>query len=463
MSHACAVLVPVMAAALLAAGCSIENKKSRPESSRNPEAARMEARRKARRKAIQAEQNDLTRWLRLNTRYPVVPSAAAIVIDGDRVAYRETVRCEPDTPFRAASLTKTFTAIAILQLADRGILSLNAPVSRYLQVSFENAELRSRPITIWHLLSHTSGLVEDPNPDIEQDNYPFIVPEQKYPAGFRFNYCNQGYNLLGFIVFEASGFTLGEYVTHNILAPMGMNDSKAPPDTRGASGIECSIRDMGKYMVMFLRRGEYGGKRIISERMFRKIVEESVEGPRSRNKEYRGLCFRIWSVDGRIYSMHHAAHMPGSGGFMQIFPRNDCGYAFISNPPVYDRNEYYEYYYALKSGLIRLCGLMMGGSFNPLTFKPDRPTVEQMKRFVGRYRQYVNPAAGPYIDISLHPRGYLVATRSASGESVPIVPTSLHTFVYIYPGQQEKGEIYDFVMRRGKVVGLAVREGYYMR
>ena len=47
------------------------------------------------------------------------------------------------------------------------------------------------------------------------------MPEQKYPTGYRFNYCNQGYNLLGFIVFEASGLPLGEYVTRKILAPHG--------------------------------------------------------------------------------------------------------------------------------------------------------------------------------------------------------------------------------------------------
>jgi CubicO group peptidase (beta-lactamase class C family) len=452
----CAVLL------VLAACCCGGKKKDAPPVRTDPKKA--ESEKKASEEKINAEKNALSYWIRANTGGPIVPSAAAVVVKDDIVVFRETVNCAPYTMFQAASLTKTFTALSILQLADRGIISLDDPISKYLQVKFENSELNSEPITIWHLLTHTSGLIEDPSPKQEKNNYPFLVPEQKYPTGYRFNYCNQGYNLLGFIVFEASGLQLGEYVTRNILAPMEMKNSKAPATTRGAAGVECSIGDLARYMIMFLHGGSYEGKRIVSKRMFAKIINETIESPPARRKEYRGLCFRIWSLENKIYSMHHAAHMPGVGGFMQLFPRQNCGYVFISNPPVYDREEYYGYYYGIKSRLVRFCKVLMpDDKFDPVTFDADKPDRKQLERYVGRYRQYSNPTGGGFVDIELHPGGYLIATKSATGQRVGIVPTSLHTFVYIYPGQSEKGEIYDFVIKKGKVVGLGVKDGYYIK
>ena len=411
-------------------------------------------------KAFRAESDVLSRWLRANTVSSIVPAVAAVVVKDGSVVYCDTVGCGPDTPFGVASLTKTFTAIAVLQLAERGIISLNDPIRNYLNVDFENPSLDSQRITIWHLLTHTSGLVEDPNPNVRPNEYPFTVPEQRYPAGLRFHYCNQGYNLLGFIVFEASGQTLSEYVTRNILLPLEMYDSKAPAAMTGAAGVQCSIKDLARYLTMFMNEGAFRGKRIISKRMFQKIVTETVEEPKARHKEYRGLCFRIWSVDGRIVSLHHAAHMPGVGGFLQFFPRHRCGYVFISNPPVYERDEYYGYYYALKNRMIRLCRALMDDGFDPLSFQADRPMGEQLRMFVGRYTQ---KAGGRYVTVELHPGGYLVATKSYTGLRVGIIPTSLHTFVYVYPGQSEKGEIYDFVMKNGTVVGLGVKEGYFVR
>jgi CubicO group peptidase (beta-lactamase class C family) len=463
MTRVVVAFIPLCFFVITSSGCFVEEKQKKNQVKPRPDTEKTEADRKAREQKVNSEKQFLSQWMRANTWYPIVPSAAAVVVEGDNVVSMETVRCDPTTPFLAASLTKTFTAIAILQLVDRGIISFNDPISKYLQVKFENIELNSKPITVWHLLTHTSGLIEDPSPKHAQNSYPFIVPEQKYPTGFRFNYCNQGYNLLGFIVFEASGQSLGEYITRNILAPMEMKDSRAPENTRGAAGVECSISDLAKYTIMFMHGGVYKEKRIISKRMFRKIIAETIEGPRSHKKEYRGICFRIWSIDGKVYSMHHAAHMPSAGGFMQLFPKHNCGYVFISNPPVYDREEYYGYYYGLKSRLVRFCKVLMNDDFDPVTFDEDKPSKEQLQLFVGRYRNYSNPASGQYVDIELHPGGYLIATKSYNGLRVGLIPTSLHTFVYIFPGQNEKGEIYDFVMKGGKVIGLGVKEGYFVK
>ncbi len=212
---------------MISSACFVEEKQKKELVTPKQDPVKVEQDNAIREQKIKAEKQSLSQWMWANTWYPIVPSAAAAVVDGNDITYMVTVRCDPSTPFLAASLTKTFTALAILQLVDRGLVSFNDPISKYLQVKFENSELNSKPITIWHLLTHTSGLIEDPSPKHALNSYPFMVPEQKYPTGFRFNYCNQGYNLLGFIVFEASGQSLGEYLTRNILVPMEMNDSKA--------------------------------------------------------------------------------------------------------------------------------------------------------------------------------------------------------------------------------------------
>ncbi len=454
--------VALLALAVLAFSCFSEEKNRTDEEAARREAEKRDNAAAREREALIGKASaELSRWIRVRTYPPLVPSAAAVVVEKGRVIFRETARTTPDTPFMIASLTKTFVAISIMQLADRGMLSLDDPIGRYLDVEFENRELGSEPISIWHLLTHTSGLVEDPTPRYEEEDYPFTVPQQRYPAGSRFNYCNQGYNLLGFLVFEVSGLSLGEYVTRNILKPLEMRDSLAPASTRGAAGIACSINDLANYLTMFMNGGSFHGRRVISKRMFRRMVSETIESPPARKKEYRGICFRIWTIDGTINSMHHAAHMPGAGGFMQFFPRKKVGYVFISNPPQYDREEFYAYYNSFKSRMIRFSKVVMGDEgFDPMTFQPDKPSRDQLHLFAGRYTKRDD---GKVIIVEVHPGGYLTALKTYTGARYAISPTSLHTFVYIYPGQTEKGEIYDFVMKEGRIVGLGVKDGYFIK
>ena len=412
------------------------------------------------RKIINDAKGALSNWLQHNTVHSIVPSIATIVVQDDKVIYKGLVRSSPNKLYMVASLTKTFVAISVLQLAERGVISLNDPISKYLHVNFENPKLKSNRITIRQLLTHTSGLVEDESPNYDRGKIPFIVPHQRYPAGFRFNYCNQGYNLLGYLIFEVTGMSLGDYISRNILIPLEMFDSEAPPSTRGAVGIKCSINDMANYVKMLLAEGRFKGKRIISQRMFREILKESVSEPYSKYREYRGICWRIWTINDKIYSMHHAAHMNGGGGYMQLFPRHGIGYLFICNPPVYNRNEFYRYYYGIKHRLIKFSRLLMDDGFRPLQFRADKPSDKQLKKFAGRYKEVNN---GKYVDVEYYRKGYLRIRKSYSSVNYIVYATSMHTFVYIYPGQTERGEIFDFVIKWNRVVGLGVRDGYFIK
>ena len=139
----------------------------------------------------------------------------------------------PDTKFRLGSITKQFTAAAILQLAEQGKLSIDDPVSKY----YPSAPAAWSKITIRHLLTHTSGIptyTALPGFFDRQARMPFKPEElvrltQDKPLDFEpgkgYAYDNSGYVLLGVIVEKASGEPYAQYLQEHIFGPLGMKDS----------------------------------------------------------------------------------------------------------------------------------------------------------------------------------------------------------------------------------------------
>jgi CubicO group peptidase (beta-lactamase class C family) len=125
------------------------------------------------------------------------------------------VALAPDTVFEAGSVSKQFTAAAVLLLAEQGKLSLSDPISKY----FPELPNYGTPITIDHLLHHTSGLRDWGS--VEQ----VAGSHQKslnYKPGDEWSYTNTGYNLLAILVQRVSGKTLAEFTHDNIFVPLGM-------------------------------------------------------------------------------------------------------------------------------------------------------------------------------------------------------------------------------------------------
>lgn len=146
-----------------------------------------------------------------------------------------------DTRFDTASITKLFTAIATLQLIDRGLLTFDTPVVERLHL--EDTPL-SEEITVFHLLTHTSGICDDadeeageryedvwkakPNYSVTEtrDFLPqFVNKPANFPPGQGCRYCNCGFVLLGLLIESVSGMTYRDYVRTHIFARVGMNAS----------------------------------------------------------------------------------------------------------------------------------------------------------------------------------------------------------------------------------------------
>ncbi|MDR6723794.1 CubicO group peptidase (beta-lactamase class C family) [Paenibacillus amylolyticus] len=201
------------------------------------------------------------------------------------------------TLFRVASISKTFTATAIMQLVEEGKVDLNRDISEYTD-DLNITNNTKTPLTLKHLMTHTSGFdytdpvtsVSEPNDSysLEQfvkDNKPAIVRS----PGEVFRYDNYAYTLQGYIVQKLSGIPFETYVQQHIFDPIGMSNSSfsltsemlaklaTPYDAEGKElpqypnvpssspegGLITTGRDMAHFMLAQLNQGSYQGSQIL--------------------------------------------------------------------------------------------------------------------------------------------------------------------------------------------------------
>lgn len=200
--------------------------------------------------ALSAAFPAIDRLVREFTEREHIPGAAwGIVVDGALVhagttGLRELGSKSPvtrDTVFRIASMTKSFTAMAIMKLRDEGKLALDDPAERYVPeltgLKYPTAD--SPRITVRHLLSHAEGFPED-NPWGDQQ---LAATEEEFeammrrgipfsnPPGLAYEYSNFGFAILGRIVQNVSRMPYRQYVATNILKPLGMASTTLEPSS----------------------------------------------------------------------------------------------------------------------------------------------------------------------------------------------------------------------------------------
>ena len=172
---------------------------------------------------------------------PGEPGAALIVRRNGKTLFRKGyglanlelgVKVEPDMVFRLGSITKQFTGVAILMLAEQGKLSLQDEIGNYIP-DFPTGD---KKVTILHLLTHTSGIkshtdMEEWLPLVRKDMTPqeLIAMSKGKPLEFapgeRWKYNNSGYIMLGAIIEKVSGRSYEDFVRENIFVPLGMKHS----------------------------------------------------------------------------------------------------------------------------------------------------------------------------------------------------------------------------------------------
>jgi CubicO group peptidase (beta-lactamase class C family) len=190
-----------------------------------------------------------------------VPGAAwGVIVDGQLAhsgvhGLRDIPSKSPvtaDSVFRIASMTKSFTAMAILKLRDEGKLALDDPAEKYVpeMKALKYPTSDSPKITVRHLLSHAEGFPED-NPwgdqqlaDTDEQLSKMIaggIPFSNAP-GIAYEYSNYGFAILGRIVTNVSGVKYTDYVNANILKPLGMTSTTLEPSTVPADRLAHGYR-----------------------------------------------------------------------------------------------------------------------------------------------------------------------------------------------------------------------------
>ncbi len=169
------------------------------------------------------------------------PGATLIVVKDGKTVLRKAygmadvagkVAMRPEHSLRLGSITKQFTAVAIMMLADEGKLATSDPITKF----FPDYPTQGKLITIEHLLTHTSGIVSyTGKPDFRsQSQRNFTVPQMldyfkndpmEFAPGTKYAYNNSGYYLLGAIIEKVSGQTYAKFLEHRIFVPLGMTDT----------------------------------------------------------------------------------------------------------------------------------------------------------------------------------------------------------------------------------------------
>lgn len=406
-------------------------------------------------KKLEEEFRNLSGWLRQNSGNASIPSVVVTLVHGDTVMFKQAVRTSSNRLFPAASHTKFFTTLAILHLADRGLLNLDDPIWKYIPVRIARESLGSPPVTIRHLMSHTSGIMPGSRYMLVPLEPPVVIPMQLAPAGSKFHYTNAGYNLLGLLVPALTGESLGAYVRENIVRPLELPNALAPDTMMGASGFRWSLNDMIIFIKMFLAKGMYKGRRIVSERWFtRDIYVPGRIGQRlASHKTFRGVCWRVLTIDDRPYAANHASLWAGSGGWFHVYPKLNIGFIIMTDSPWFGQYEalFYNFHGQLKYKLLTIAGMLSATDLNPLHFGDTYTTSDILKVYPGRY---VNPLNGTALQVMTTDSQVIV--EGGDQERCELLPLTLSRF---FCGKNKE---YNFIMGKEKALGLCIGNHLYV-
>ena len=269
-----------------------------------------------------------------------------------------------DSLFHLASVSKTFTATAIMQLAEKGNLDLDAPVVTYLPY-FQLDDERAREITIRQMLSHTSGMpdVQDygwEKPEADEgalERYVKSLADRKLilPPGKMFAYSNMAYEVLGDVVSKVSGMTFEAYVRKYILEPLEMKSStllkeetdeglRTTPHVGRAEAVvsdvypyhrahapsstmHSSAKEMCNWILANAQRGKFQDRRILKQETVDQMWTPGVPiGPRRTI----GLC---WMLGESPYgpTRFHTGRDVGFRSFLTILPEHQGGLVILTN------------------------------------------------------------------------------------------------------------------------------------
>ncbi len=317
--------------------------------------------------------------------------AWGIVLDGELIEARgmgiqsvaTSTPVTPDSIFRIASMTKSLTAMGIVQLRDAGKLRLDEAVSEYVPevAAFASPTRDSAPITVRDLLTMNAGFPQDdPWADrqlaLTEPEFSALLEKGmsfSTPPGLTFEYSNYGYAILGRVIANVGGMSYQQYITRNILNPLGMTSSTfdlrvVPPERfavghrlqdnewlqetpledgafASIGGLFTTIPDFARYMAFLLSAfpprndDDNGPVRRSSLREMQRVWRHVGVLSNRPNPAMPatveavgygyGLMCGVDSVVGQTTS--HGGGLPGYGSFYRLLPQSGIGVVAFTN------------------------------------------------------------------------------------------------------------------------------------
>ncbi len=302
-----------------------------------------------------------------------VPGAVFVFVENGRVVLKrgygfanlETkARVDPDTTlFEIASVSKLFTATAVMQLYEQGMVQLDEDVNAYLS-TFKIPATFPKPVTLHSLMTHTAGFDERgigmaartakewrPLGEYLAER----MPPRVRPVGDGASYSNHGVALEGYIVEQVSGTPFNDYIAKNIYQPLGMTHSTfaiidpLPPslaqgykfDGLGykpepfiynnvipAGGLLTTGDDIARFMIAHLQNGQYGDVRILNEA----TATEMHARQYSADPRMQGSAGQFFEDNVNGYAaIQHGGDLPGFASLLYLIPEKNAGFFVSSN------------------------------------------------------------------------------------------------------------------------------------
>lgn len=280
------------------------------------------------------------------------PGLAVAVVDAGGVRYLRTFGDCPDAdaPFVVGSLSKSFTAVAVMQLVEQGAVDLDAPASRYAPGYDVPDE-----VTVRSLLNQTSGFGA-------YDSLAEAADGELGETFGTFSYANANYDLLGRVVEGASGEDYARYLDEHVLEPLGMASTTADPARAEALGmvpghrdwfglpvadgfrhaqgdgawggpasgyVASSVRDMASYLRMYLNGGMGDGARVLSADSVRRMFLDRVPDP--EGDTYYGMGWTSFSWDDGELVLSHDGQVENYTASMCLLPERGIGIVALSD------------------------------------------------------------------------------------------------------------------------------------
>jgi len=319
------------------------------------------------------------RYLAAEMQAAHVPGAALAVVEDGRTAYQKGYGSRgpdgrpvtPQTPFVLGSLSKSFTAVAVMQLVEARALELDAPVQRYLPWFSVADRGASRAITIRHLLNQTSGLPEaagidgltdgDTGDGALERHVRELARVRPTAALGTFQYCNSNYDTLGLVVQAVSGQPYEAYVQRHVFDPLQMAHSFTSRAAAGEHGMATGYRlwfgvpvaapavpfvrgmlpsgylissaeDMAHYLLAHLEDGRYGDGALLAPASVAELHRPAAL-PRFRDtRTYAGYAmgwFTGEKAGERV--LHHGGSTPTFMTEMVLVPQRRLGLIVLTN------------------------------------------------------------------------------------------------------------------------------------